>query len=154
MSLTFELGHLNDLNGDVKEALKSSIFVVQKAAAPKTGVEFARLPLVPSEVVYLCRVTPSDVARAGACKNKNVRSKKFYVQKYFGSQNNCAPKFFCQKNRDRKIFGSENIMGPGPKYFGKKKFGPKKFSVRNFSSSKFQVYKKFGPKEFMSIKIL
>ena len=35
-----ELGHLNDLNGDIKEALKSSIFVVQKAAAPKSGVEF------------------------------------------------------------------------------------------------------------------
>ena len=39
-SLTFDLGHLDDLNGDVKEALKSSIFVVQKAAAPKSGVEF------------------------------------------------------------------------------------------------------------------
>ena len=38
MSLTFDLGHLNDLNVDVKEALKSSIFVVQKAAAPKTGL--------------------------------------------------------------------------------------------------------------------
>ena len=42
----FELGHLNDLDDDVvvevdvKEALKSSIFVVQKAAAPKSGVEF------------------------------------------------------------------------------------------------------------------
>ena len=42
MSLTFDLGHLNDLNVDVKEALKSSIFVVQKAAAPKTGVEFCQ----------------------------------------------------------------------------------------------------------------
>ena len=30
----------NVLNGDVKEALKSSFFVVQKAAAPKSGVEF------------------------------------------------------------------------------------------------------------------
>ena len=40
MSLTFDLGHLNDLNGDIKEALSSSIFVVQKAAAPKSGVEF------------------------------------------------------------------------------------------------------------------
>ena len=38
----FDLGNLNDLNGDVKEALKSSIFVVQKAAAPKTGVEFCQ----------------------------------------------------------------------------------------------------------------
>ena len=47
----FELVHLNDLLFDhkaedvveevnVKEALKSSIFVVQKAAAPKIGVEF------------------------------------------------------------------------------------------------------------------
>ena len=46
----FELVNLNDLLFDewvdhvvqeinVKEALKSSIFVVQKAAAPKTGVE-------------------------------------------------------------------------------------------------------------------
>ena len=58
-SPTFDLGHLN---GNVKEALKLSIFVVQKAVAQKTGVEFTRLPLVPSEVVYLCRVTPSDVA--------------------------------------------------------------------------------------------
>ena len=49
--LPFELVHLNDVLFDewvdnivkevnVKEALKSSIFVVQKAAAPKTGVEF------------------------------------------------------------------------------------------------------------------
>ena len=36
----FELGLPNDLNGDIKEALKSSIFVVQKAAAPKSGVKF------------------------------------------------------------------------------------------------------------------
>ena len=47
----FELAHLNDLLFDewvnhivkelnVKEALKSSIFVAQKAAAPKSGVEF------------------------------------------------------------------------------------------------------------------
>ena len=45
-SATFDLGHLNVLNDDVvvevdvKEVLKSSIFVVQKAAAPKSGVEF------------------------------------------------------------------------------------------------------------------
>ena len=40
---TFDLGHVNDLNDDVvdvKVALKSSIFIVQKAAAPKSGVEF------------------------------------------------------------------------------------------------------------------
>ena len=43
---TFDLGHVNDLNDDVvvevdvEEALKSSIFIVQKAAAPKSGVEF------------------------------------------------------------------------------------------------------------------
>ena len=47
----FELVHLNDLLFDewvdhvvkevnVKEALKSSIFVIQKAAAAKSGVEF------------------------------------------------------------------------------------------------------------------
>ena len=49
----FELLNLNDLLFDewvdhvieevnVKEALKSSIFVVQMAAAPKTGVEFCQ----------------------------------------------------------------------------------------------------------------
>ena len=38
-SPTFDLGHLN---GDVKDALKLSIFVVQKAVAPKTGVEFCQ----------------------------------------------------------------------------------------------------------------
>ena len=49
----FELVHFNDLLFDewvdhvikavnVKEALKSSIFVVQMAAAPKTGVEFCQ----------------------------------------------------------------------------------------------------------------
>ena len=44
--LSLELVHLNDLLFDewvyhvVKEALKSSIFVIQKAAAQKTGVEF------------------------------------------------------------------------------------------------------------------
>ena len=47
----FALVHLNDLffdewvnhvvkEANVKEALKSSIFVVQKAAAPKSGIEF------------------------------------------------------------------------------------------------------------------
>ena len=34
------IGIGKNLNCDVKEALKSSIFVVQKAAAPKTGIEF------------------------------------------------------------------------------------------------------------------
>ena len=49
----FELAHLNDLLFDewvdqvvkevnFKEALKSPIFVVQKAAAPKNGVEFCQ----------------------------------------------------------------------------------------------------------------
>ena len=46
MSPTLDLGPVNDLNDDVvvevevKEALKSPIFVVQKAAAPKFGIEF------------------------------------------------------------------------------------------------------------------
>ena len=46
MSPALDLGHLNALNDDVvvevdvEEALKSSIFIVQKAAAPKSGVEF------------------------------------------------------------------------------------------------------------------
>ena len=44
MSPALDLGHFNDLNDDVvvevdvEEALKSSIFIVQKAAAPKSGV--------------------------------------------------------------------------------------------------------------------
>ena len=43
---SLDLGHLNVLNDnvvvevDVEEDLKSSIFIVQKAAAPKSGVEF------------------------------------------------------------------------------------------------------------------
>ena len=46
MSPALDLGHLNYFNDnvvaevDVKEALKLSIFIVQKAAAPKSGVEF------------------------------------------------------------------------------------------------------------------
>ena len=36
---------------DVNETLESSIFVVEKAAAPKNGVDFARVLFVPSEVV-------------------------------------------------------------------------------------------------------
>ena len=48
MSPALDLGHLNDLNDDVgvevdvEEALKSSIFIVQKAAAPKSGLEFCQ----------------------------------------------------------------------------------------------------------------
>ena len=46
----FKLVHLNDLLFDewvdhvVKEVLKSSIFVVHKAAAPKNGIEFRQGP--------------------------------------------------------------------------------------------------------------
>jgi len=36
----FELGHLNDHNGDIKGVLNSLIFVVEKATTPKNGVEF------------------------------------------------------------------------------------------------------------------
>ena len=45
MSPTLDLGHLNDdvvVEVDIKEALKSSIFIVQKAAAPKSGAEFCQ----------------------------------------------------------------------------------------------------------------
>ena len=48
MTPALDLGDLNDLNDDVvvevdvEEVLKSSIFIVQKAAAPKTGVEFCQ----------------------------------------------------------------------------------------------------------------
>ena len=46
MSPALDLGHLNVLNDDVVvevdvvDALKSSIFIVQKADAPKSGAEF------------------------------------------------------------------------------------------------------------------
>ena len=64
MSPTLDLGHLNDLNDDVvvevdvKEALKSSIFVVQKAAAPKTGVKFCQgsIGTITSSLVMLYNV--------------------------------------------------------------------------------------------------
>ena len=46
MSPALDLGHLNALNDDVvvevdvEEALKSSIFIAQKVAAPESGIEF------------------------------------------------------------------------------------------------------------------
>ena len=47
INILFELVHINDVfrddiveEVDIKEVLKSSIFVVQKATAPKIGVEF------------------------------------------------------------------------------------------------------------------
>ena len=66
MSPTLDLGHLNDLNDDVvvevdvKEALKSSIFIVQKAAAPKSGVEFRQGS---NGTIRSCLATSYDVAR-------------------------------------------------------------------------------------------
>ena len=48
MSPALDLGDLNDLNDDVvvevdvKEALKLSILIVQKAVAPKSGIEFCQ----------------------------------------------------------------------------------------------------------------
>ena len=68
------LGHLNDLNDDVvvevdvKEFLKSSIFI-------------ARVPLVPSEVVYLRRATPSDVARRPRLST-NQRPRNYLTQNH------------------------------------------------------------------------
>ena len=66
----FELAHLNDLLFDewvdrvVKEALKSSIFVVQKAAAPKTGVEFRQGS---NGTIRSSLATSYDVARRRVC---------------------------------------------------------------------------------------
>ena len=78
----FELVHLNNLLFDelvdevvkevnIKDALKSSIFVVQKAAAPKNGVEFCQgfIGAIRSSLA-----TSYDVwrRRATSPKNKNV----------------------------------------------------------------------------------
>ena len=61
---TFDLGHVNDLNDDdvvvevdVEEALKSSIFIVQKAAAPKYGVEFRQDSI---DTIRSCLATSYD----------------------------------------------------------------------------------------------
>ena len=62
MSQTLDLDDLNDdvvVEVDVKEALKSSIFIVQKAAAPKSGVEFCQ----GSSYVIRRLATLRDVAR-------------------------------------------------------------------------------------------
>ena len=67
----FELVHLNDLLFDEwddhvvkelnnKEALKLSIFVVQKAAAPKNGVEFCQGS---NGNIRSSLATPYDVSR-------------------------------------------------------------------------------------------
>ena len=69
-----KLVHLDDLlfieYGDVivkevnvKETLKSSIFVVQKAAAPKIGVEFRQGSI---DTIRSSLATPCDVARRRA----------------------------------------------------------------------------------------
>ena len=66
--LFFEMVHLNNLLFDewvdyvfkevnVKEALKSPFFVIQKAPHQKLGKNFAMVLMVPSEVVYLRRTT-------------------------------------------------------------------------------------------------
>ena len=69
MSPTLDLGHLNDLNDDVvvevdvEEALKSSIFIIQKAAAPKSGVEFRQGS---NGTIRSCLATSYDVSRRRA----------------------------------------------------------------------------------------
>ena len=78
----FELVNLNDLLFDewvdhvvkevnVKAALKSSIFVVQKAAAPKNGVEFPHRPIgdIRRSLAMLYSVWRR---RATSLKNKNA----------------------------------------------------------------------------------
>ena len=66
---TFDLGHVNDLNDDdvvevdVEGALKLSIFIVQKAAAPKSGVEFRQDSI---GAIRSCLATSYDVSRRRA----------------------------------------------------------------------------------------
>jgi len=71
----FELVHVNDLLFDewvnhvvkkvnVKEALKSSIFVVQKAAVPKNGVEFRQGS---NGTIRNSLTTSYDVSRRRVC---------------------------------------------------------------------------------------
>ena len=69
MSPALDLGHLNDLNDDVvvevdvEKALKSSIFIVQKAAAPKSGIEFRQDSI---GTIRSCLATSYDVWRRRA----------------------------------------------------------------------------------------
>ena len=71
----FKLAHLNNLLFDkwvdhvvkeviVKEALKLSIFVVQKAAAPKSGVKFRQGS---NGTIRSSLATSYDVSRRRAC---------------------------------------------------------------------------------------
>ena len=89
LSWSFLNGLLNhvvkELN--VEEVLKSPFFVVQKAAAPKTGVEFRqgsigaiRSCLATSYDIRRRRVTPSDVARRPRLST-NQRPRNYLTQK-------------------------------------------------------------------------
>ena len=79
MPPALDLGHLNALNDDVvvevdvEEALKSSIFIVQKAAAPKSGVEFRQGSV---GAIRSSLATSYDVwrRRAASQKNKNAQT--------------------------------------------------------------------------------
>ena len=64
-SMSPTLDHLNDSNDDVvvevdvKKALKLSIFIVQKAAAPKSGVEFCQgsIGTIRSSIATSCDIS-------------------------------------------------------------------------------------------------
>ena len=76
----FELVHLNDIvfdvveEVDIKGVLKSSIFVVQKAAAPKNGVEFCQGSI---SAIRSCLATSHDVWRRR--KMLQLNSRKIYT---------------------------------------------------------------------------
>ena len=104
MSPALDLGDLNDLNDDVvvevdvKEALKSSIFIVQKAAAPKSGVEFRQSS----------NGTTSSL-------RKNLVLKRFLYRNFetkikFGQQDFRAKSIWCATILVHKTFGPKYIL--------------------------------------------
>ena len=110
----FELAHLNDLLFDelfdhvikevnVKEALKSSIFVVQKAAAPKSGVAFCqgsigtiRSSLATSYDVSRRRATSPYFDQSEAEKLSQTHTKSTYCQALLFEQRLQKPTTFFQ----------------------------------------------------------
>ena len=75
----FELVHPNDIfcdivkEVDVKRVLKSSIFVVQKATAPKSGIEFRQGSI---GAIRSSLATSYDAVRRRATQSRNLLQKK------------------------------------------------------------------------------
>ena len=116
MSPTLDLGHLNDFNDDVveevnvKEALKSSIFVVQKAAAPKSGVEFRQgsIGTIRSSLATSC-----DVADFRPIRGLEIISDRYidryiaryidrYIHRYRDRESTYCQALLCEQRLQKK----------------------------------------------------